>query len=143
MIVAIWRSLWHLSVGKILTSFFTFSLIDCQDVVNLFFWVLSALLAMHTQTDTNNLEKTFVFICWQKPNFIPHAFLDICKGMQTSYFGYSVHAWLHKPKTTASTCKKTLMIICMQKINFIIHFFLEIFHFKESCNFIGWQHFGM
>ena len=30
----------------------------------------------------------------------------------------------------------------MQKINFIIHFFLTIWHFKESCNLIGWQHFG-
>ena len=30
----------------------------------------------------------------------------------------------------------------MEKINFIIHFFLTIWHFKESCNLIGWQHFG-
>ena len=30
-----------------------------------------------------------------------------------------------------------------KKINFIIHFFPEILHFKESCNLIGWQHFGL
>ena len=30
----------------------------------------------------------------------------------------------------------------MPKVKFIIHFFLEILHFKELCNFIGWQHLG-
>ena len=40
------------------------------------------------------------------------------------------------------TLQKASMFICMQKINFIIHFFLTILHFKESCNLIGWQHFG-
>ena len=30
----------------------------------------------------------------------------------------------------------------MLKINFIIHYFLKTLHFKESCNLIGWQHFG-
>ena len=34
------------------------------------------------------------------------------------------------------------MFICMPKLKFIIHFFLEILHFKELCNFIGWQHLG-
>ena len=34
------------------------------------------------------------------------------------------------------------MFICMPKVKFIIHFFLEILHFKELCNFIGWQHLG-
>ena len=34
------------------------------------------------------------------------------------------------------------MFICMQKINFIILLFLTILHFKESCNLLGWQHFG-
>ena len=38
--------------------------------------------------------------------------------------------------------QKTSMFICMPKIKFIIVFFLEILHFKESCNLIGWQHFG-
>ena len=30
----------------------------------------------------------------------------------------------------------------MRKVKFIIYFFLEILHFKEHCNFIGWQHLG-
>ena len=35
------------------------------------------------------------------------------------------------------------MFIYMPKIHFIIHFLLEILHFKEPCNLIGWQHFGL
>ena len=35
------------------------------------------------------------------------------------------------------------MYTCMQKINFIIYFFHQILHFKESCNLIGQQHFGL
>ena len=31
----------------------------------------------------------------------------------------------------------------MPRIQFIIHFLLEILHFKEPCNLIGWQHFGL
>ena len=38
--------------------------------------------------------------------------------------------------------QKTWMFICMEKIKFIIHLFLTILHFKESCDLIGWQHFG-
>ena len=34
------------------------------------------------------------------------------------------------------------MFTYMQKINLIIHFFLTTLNFKESCNLIGWQHFG-
>ena len=46
----------------------------CKVVVNLF-WVLWTCLALHTQSDTINLWKTFMFICRQKINVIPHAFL--------------------------------------------------------------------
>ena len=40
------------------------------------------------------------------------------------------------------TLQKTSMFIFMQKIKFIIQLFLTILHFKESCNLLGWQHFG-
>ena len=49
MIIAIWRNLWRLSVGKGSSSFFTFSLRYYKDTVNLLFWVLWAYLV--TQTD--------------------------------------------------------------------------------------------
>ena len=59
------------------TSSFTPSLRYCKDIVNLLFWVLCACLATHTQSDTINLWKTFVFISRQKINVIIHAFLEI------------------------------------------------------------------
>ena len=42
----------------------------------------------------------------------------------------------------SSILQKTLLFICMPKTNFFIHFFLETLHFKESCSWTGWQHFG-
>ena len=75
MIVSIWRN--RLSADKKSTSSFTFSLRYCKDTVNLFFWVIWACLATHTQSDNKYLWKTFVLIWRQKINFIPHAFLEI------------------------------------------------------------------
>ena len=48
--------------GKINSSF-TLSLRYCKDIIKLLFWVLWACLAMHTQSDTINLQNIFVFIC--------------------------------------------------------------------------------
>ena len=45
----------------------------CKDIVNLF-WVLWTCLAMHTQSDTINLLKTFVFICRSKNQLHPSCF---------------------------------------------------------------------
>ena len=75
VIVSIWRN--RPSADKKSTSSFTFSLRYCKDTVNLFFWVIWACLATHNQSDNINLWKTFVLICRQKINFIPHAFLEI------------------------------------------------------------------
>ena len=55
MIIAIWRNLWRLSVGKRSSYFFTFSLRYYTDIVTLLFWVLWAGLARQTQSDTINL----------------------------------------------------------------------------------------
>ena len=80
MIIAIWRYLLHISVGKRSSSSFRFSLRYYKDIVNLMFWVLWACLTTQTQNDTINLKKTFVFICRQKINFSPsHAFLEILR----------------------------------------------------------------
>ena len=68
MIVSIWGNIWYLSAGKKATPSFTFSLSHffyCKDIVNLF-WVLWTSLAMNTESDTINLLKPFVFICWCK-----------------------------------------------------------------------------
>ena len=79
MTLSLWRNLQRLSVSKKSASSFTFSftLTYCKDIVNLLFWVLWAFLVTHTQNDTVILQKTFIFICRQKVNFIPHTFMEI------------------------------------------------------------------
>ena len=61
--------------------------------------------ATHTQRDTIDLRKTFVFIGRQKINFTRHVFLRCCKDVQT-YFGYFGNAWLHTPQMIVWTCGK-------------------------------------
>ena len=57
--------------------------------------------------------------------------------MQTCYFGYFGHAFLHTPKMIVSTCRRLWCLSVCKKTNFIIHFILEILQFQESCNLIG------
>ena len=86
------------------------------------------------------MQKTFVFICRQKINFIPHALLEILQRYANFLFWVLWTCLVAHTQNDSINLYKTLMFICMQKTNFIIHFFLEILHFKESCNLIGWQH---
>ena len=79
---------------------------------------------------------------WHENNIqsisFPTFFWRYCKDMQTSYFGYFRHAWLHTPKMILSTCRKPRCLSACQ--NYTSSFtFLEILHFKKSCNLIGWQ----
>ena len=78
MTLLMWRKLYHLSAGRSISSI-TLCLRCCKDSVSLLLWVLRTYLARHTQSDTTNLYKTFVFICRQKINFVPHAFLEILR----------------------------------------------------------------
>ena len=121
-----------------------FSLKYCKDLANLLFWVPWACLALHTQSDTNNLWKNFVFICRQKFNFISHVFLKIFKdiylqryiSMQTSYFQYFGCAWLCTSKMIVSTCRKLQCLSACQNKTSPFTSFLRL-QFKESCNLIG------
>ena len=116
-----------------------FSLRYCKGIANLLFWVLEAYLALHNQSDSMKLQKTFMFICRQKIYSLLKFFWKNCKDMQTSYFRYFGHAQLCTPKMIY--LQKTLALICKPKTNFITPSFLEILHFKESSNLIGQQHF--
>ena len=55
--------------------------------------------------------------------------MKCCRDMQTSYFEYLGHDWLHLPlkkkkQMIVSTCRRLrCLFICMPKINFINHFF--------------------
>ena len=77
----------------------------------------------------------------KKSTSSPMLLWEHSKDMQT-YFGYFGHALLHSPKIMVSPCRRLRCLSACKKINFIIHFFLMVLHFKESCNLIGWQHFG-
>ena len=79
-----------------------------------YFGHFGACLALHIQSDTINLQKTFVLIYKQKSNFVAHIFLN-------NFISLTV-------------------FICMPKISFIISFILEILHLKESSKLIGRQH---
>ena len=69
------------------TSSFMLSLRYCNDITNVLFFVLWAWLATHTQSDTINLKRTFVFISRQKVNFILHVFLEILQRYANFSFG--------------------------------------------------------
>ena len=90
------------------------------------------------------VENIYVYLQAKNQPHPPSFYGDIAKicklilgtlGMP----GYTHQKWWYH---LAEDFDDIYLFICMQKINFIIHFFLMILHFKESCNLIGWQHFG-
>ena len=85
--------------------------------------------------------RKLVFICRQKINFTPHAFMEILQRY-TNLFWVLWACMVTLTQNDSITFQKTSIFICMQKINFIIHFFLTILHFKESCNLNGRHYFG-
>ena len=116
-----------------------FSLRYCKHIVNLFFLVLWACLATYIQSDTIVLWETFVFISRQKINFIPCFCVDIpmiCK---------LIFVILDMPVSTHPKWQYHLaedFDFYLHAKNKLHHSLLMILHFKESCNLIGWQHFG-
>ena len=132
MITAIWRDLWHLSVGKRSSSSFTFSLSNYKDIVNLFFGYLGH-PGYANQIGTIKLQKTFEFIGRQKINFTPMLFWRYCKDMQTSYFGYFGHAWLHTPKMIVSTCTRLWCLSVCKKQTSSFTSFLRYYILKNPA----------
>ena len=110
-----------------------FSLIYYKDIVNLLFWVLWACLATQTQSDTINLQKTFVFICRQKINITPMLFWRYCEDIQTSYFGHFGHAWLHKLKMIVSTCRRLQCLSACQEYTSSFTSFLRYYILKNPA----------
>ena len=60
---------------------------------NFSFWVLWTCLVAHTQNDSINLYKTFMFICMQKTNFIIRFFPDILHFKESC----NLIGWQHQP----------------------------------------------
>ena len=130
MIIAIWRNLWRLFVDKRSSSF-----------LHVFLEILQIFLSTQTHSNTINLYKTFVFISWQKIIFAPPLpfpptrmlFWRYCKDIQTSYFGYFGHAWLHTPKMIVSTCRRFRCLSACQKYTSSFTSFLRYYILKNPA----------
>ena len=122
------------------TSSFTFSLRYCKDIANFLFWVLWTYRATHTQNDTENLKKTFVYL--QAKNQLHHPRFpgDIAKISKLLILGTLGMLGYANPKWY---CQLVVNFdVYLHAKNKLHHFFLVILHFKESCNLIGQQYFG-
>ena len=86
-------------------------------------------------------SRKLVFIWRQKINFISHALLEILQRYANLFWVLWGCLVTHNQNDSINLWK-TSIFICTPKIHFIIHFFLEMLCVKESCNLIGWQHFG-
>ena len=109
------------ATGKRSTSSFTLSLRYYKDVVNLLFWVLWVCQARHTEIVTIKLWKTSAFICRQKTNFIPQAFLKILQRYAIFLFSILCVCLVRHTQNDSINLQKTSMFIGMPKINFNIH----------------------
>ena len=78
----------------------------------------------------------------KKVGFIPYVFLEVMQKYAYFLFWVLWACLATHTQNDSINLYKTSMFFCMPKINFIIHFFFEVLHFKESCSFIGQQHFG-
>ena len=84
------------------------------------------------------VENICVYLQSENQFSHPMLFWTYCKNIQT-YFGYFRHTCLFTTKKIVSTCRILWCLsVCRKK--FIIPFFTEIFHLKEPCKYLGWQH---
>ena len=128
MIVSLEKTLQHLSACKKSTSSFMFSLRHSKNIVTLLFSVLWTCLSPRIQCHT-----IMLFICRQRINFIPHAFMEILQR-HANLFLVLWACLVTVTKMIVSTCRR---LRCLSSM-----FVLKILHFKEAYNLIGWQHFG-
>ena len=119
----------------------------CKDIADLLFWVLWTCLAIQTQSDTMKLQKTFVFICRQKINFIPQVFLEILQRYANLFWALWACMAMYTQNDKISL-QQTSIFICMPKINFITSFlrqfdwpttFWPITREPEICQIWDWQ----
>ena len=123
-----------LSTGKKSTLSFTFSLIYCKDIVNLF-WILGACLGNTAKVVLSNCIKCLCLVASKKC----YLFWGCCKDLE-SYFGYFGHAWLHPAKMIVLTCRILQCLSACQKSSSFSSF-LRYSIVKNSAIWFDWQHF--
>ena len=74
-----------------------------------------------------------MFICRQKTTSSPMLYWKYCKDMQTSYFGYFGHAWLHTPKMIVSTCTRLWCLSVCKKQTSSFTSFLRYYILKNPA----------
>ena len=60
-------------------------------------------------------------------------FWRYCKDIQTSYYGYFEHTWLHTPKMIVSTCRRLRCLSVCQKQTSSIAFSLRYYILKNAA----------
>ena len=55
------------------------------------------------------------------------------KDIQTFYFGYFEHAWLHPPKMTVSTCRRLRCLSACQKLTYSLTSLLRYYILKNPA----------
>ena len=97
------------------------------------FWVLWACLAKQSQSDTINLRKPSCLFAGKKSTSSPMLYWRYCKDMQTSYFGYFGHAWLHTSKMIISTCTRLWCLSVCKKQTSSFTSFLRYYILKNPA----------
>ena len=136
MVVSLWRNLQHLLAGKKSASSFTFFLTYLlrryyKPVV---FGTLSIPGYAHI-TETPSSCRKLMFICRQKINFIPHAFMEILQRYET-YFGYFGHAWLHSPIIIVSPCTRLQCLSACKKQTSSFTSFVRYYSLENPTNWL-------
>ena len=98
----------------------------CKDIANLLFWGLLECWTTPIKSHNINLQETFMFICMQKINFIPHFFLKILqrnsKIVPLGNLNMIGHILLKRPYQFG----ENFDIYLQAKKKFILQVFLEI-----------------
>ena len=97
------------------------------------FWVLWACLDKQAKVILSTCRKPLCLFAGKKSTSSPMLYWRYCKDMQTSYFGYFGHAWLHTPKMIVSTCTRLwcLSVCKKQTSSFIL--FLRYYILKNPA----------
>ena len=75
-------------------------------------------------------RKPLCLFAGKKSTSSPMLYWRYCKDMQTSYFAYFSHAWLHTPKMIVSTCARLWCLSACKKhtsslISFLRYYILK------------------
>ena len=162
LIVSTCRKFWYLSAWKnqLYTSLLSWKFAKIIQIShfgytghNAWLWPLKMkvlasrkLWCLFSCKKSNLFLTSFLKFCKDNANLFSSltSFLKFCKDNANLLFQELwTYLVVHTIYIIVWTCRKLWCNIYMQKISLIHHFFLEEVHFKECCNLIGCEHFGI